>query len=174
MSEPPVALFDTSGSMAFTDDESARRRVELATEVMQGVLAATPRMRVVTFGVQVAELAGIEPGPNLQLPEPAGGTPLDKALGYIAERGWRPNHIVVISDGQPDDRQAAIAAAKALAPVVIDAIYVGPDTDPAAIGFMRVLSLAGGTVHGISGRRSLANPEKLADEIVLRLGGPAQ
>jgi uncharacterized protein YegL len=167
----PVLLLDTSSSMA--SPEGVKRRIDLAADVLQTVLAATPRVRVVTFGVTVAEQIGLEPGPNLKLSEPVGGTPLDLALSFIPQRGWRPDRIIIISDGRPDDTGQALAAARALAPVTIDALFVGDDADKAAIGFMRVLALAGGRC-GVSGLRSLANPQKLAAEIVLRLSGPAR
>jgi hypothetical protein len=172
MPEPrPVILIDCSSSMAL--QEGVKRRIDLAADVLQTVLAATPHVRVVAFGITVAEQIGLEPGPNLKLPEPVGGTPLDLALTYISQRGWRPDRIVVISDGRPDDTGGALTAARALAPVTIDALFVGDDADKAAIGFMRVLALAGGRC-GVSGLRSLADPEKLAAEIVPRLSGPAR
>jgi hypothetical protein len=164
-----VALVDTSGSMA--QREGSRRRIDLLTDVLQQVLTADPTLRVITFGSVPEELTGTEPGRNLQLPEPCGSTALHLALEYVAQ-GPLPIRLVVISDGSPDDPQAALAAAKALAPVIIDAYYVGPDDDRAAIGFMRALSLAGGR-PGVAGLRSLARPEALAAEIRLRLGGPS-
>lgn len=164
-----VALADTSGSMA--QREGSRRRIDLLADVLQQVLTADPAFRIIAFGSVPEELTGTEPGTNLRLPEPCGSTALHLALEHVA-RGPRPTRVVVISDGSPDDPQAALAAAKTLAPITIDAYYVGPDDDRAAIGFMRALSLAGGR-PGVAGLRSLARPEALATEIRLRLGGPS-
>jgi hypothetical protein len=164
-----VALVDTSGSMA--QREGGRRRIDLLTDVLQQALGADPTIRIITFGSAPEELTGTEPGRNLRLPEPCGSTALHLALERVAQ-GPRPSRLVVISDGRPDDPQAALAAAKALAPIIIDAYYVGPDDERAAIGFMRALSLAGGR-PGVAGLRSLARPEALATEIRLRLGGPS-
>jgi hypothetical protein len=161
-----VALVDTSGSMA--QREGSRRRIDLLADVLQQVLAADPAIRIIAFASIPEELTGAEPGRNLRLPEPCGSTALHLAFERAAQ-GPRPNRLVVISDGSPDDPQAALAAAKALAPVIIDAYYVGPDDEHAAIGFMRALSFAGGR-PGVSGLRSLARPEALAAEIRLRLG----
>lgn len=162
-----VALVDTSGSMV--QREGGRRRIDLLADVLQQVLTADPAIRVITFGSVPEELTGVEP--NRRLPEPCGSTALHLALERVAQ-GPHPSRLVVISDGSPDDPPAALVAAKALAPVIIDAYYVGPDDDRAAIGFMRALSLAGGR-PGVAGLRSLARPDALAAEIRLRLGGPS-
>jgi hypothetical protein len=164
-----VALVDISGSMA--QREGSRRRIDLLADVLQQVLTADPVIRITAFGSIPEELTGAEPGRNLRLPEPCGSTALHLALERVAQ-GPCPHRLVVISDGSPDDPQAALAAAKTLAPVIIDAYYVGPDEEPAAIGFMRALSLAGGR-PGVAGLRSLRRPEALAAEIRLRLGGPS-
>jgi hypothetical protein len=164
-------LADISTSMILP--EGARRRCDLLEDVLQRVLAADPTARVIAFGSVPQELPGLEPGANLKLPPPAGSTALHLALEHLAT-GPKPGRITVISDGQPDDPQAALSAARALAPVIVDALYVGADGDRAAIGFMNALRLAGGDARGIAGARSLAKPEALAGEIVLRLSGPSR
>jgi hypothetical protein len=77
----------------------------------------------------------------------------------------------VISDGLPDDRLAALRAARALNPVTIDGLYVGPDDSSDALGFMQTLSLCG-TGRGTVGVRDLKRPEALAGELRVLLGGP--
>jgi hypothetical protein len=168
---PAVILADISTSMVLP--EGSRRRCDLLEDVLQQVLGTDPTARVIAFGSTVQELPGLEPGANLRLPEPAGSTALHLALEHVA-KGPKPSRLVVISDGQPDDPQAALSAARVLAPIIIDAMFVGADGDRAAIGFMNALRLAGGDARGIAGARSLAKPEALADEIVLRLSGPSR
>lgn len=77
----------------------------------------------------------------------------------------------MISDGRPDNSQAALAAARALKPAVISAFYVGPPGDRTALGFMKALALMGG-YGGVAGQRHLAAP--LVAELVLLLAGPAR
>jgi hypothetical protein len=163
-----VILADVSGSMDRI--EGSRRRIDLLQDILRQVLPDVPGARVIAFGSVPTEIHGFEPH-TLGLPPPAGGTALHLALALVT-KGPRPTRIVVVSDGRPDDPQAALTAARALAPLVIDALYAGPDGDSTALGFMRALSFAGGR-PGVSGARSLANSQ-LADELRLRLTGPAR
>ena len=164
-----VILVDVSGSMAFP--EGARRRIDILEDILRQVLPGVPDARVIASSSLAFELVGIEPV-RLSLPPPGGSTALHLALQLVAT-GPRPARIVVVTDGGADDPQAALTAARVLAPVVIDALYAGPDNDAAALGFLRAVSLAGGR-PGLSGHRSLAKPEVLADELRLRLAGPAR
>lgn len=164
-------LVDTSGSMATL--EGTRRRIDILRDVLVMALADAPQARVVAFCSIPMELVGLEPNiTNLKLPEPAGSTALHLALN-LAGRRPKPARIVVISDGQPDDRLAALRAARELNPVRIDALYVGLDDDRDAIGFMQTLALCGKR-GGTVGIRSLKQPEVLANELRLLLGGPAR
>jgi hypothetical protein len=167
-------LLDTSSSMDRRDDDSTLRRIDrlesLLPEALQGALGA----RLVVFGRRVRELTPPEPGAPVRLPEPAGRTPLAQGLRLVA--GWPvpPARVIVISDGEPDDGQAALAAARALRPAIIDALFVGDPGDHTAIRFMRTLALMGGR-PGLSGARSLAAPKALAAELKgLLLTGPAR
>lgn len=73
-----------------------------------------------------------------RVPEPAGGTPLAEGIDFCAQHGAK--RIVVVSDGEPDDPQAALASAKAFGGVV-DIVYVGPEGGPGAV-FMKKLAEA--------------------------------
>jgi hypothetical protein len=165
---PAIVLPDTSGSMGATDiPGTSRRRIDQVVTVLDEVLRAAPDTRVIPFNSTVKELYGLEPGRGLKLPEPMGGTMLDEALRYVAAHPPKPSRLIVISDGMPSCEPAdCFRAARALAPLIIDAIYVGPDGPEgrAPLQFMRTLSLMGGK-RGISGLRSLANPQALANEI---------
>ena len=76
-----------------------------------------------------------------QMPEPGGSTALHLALEYA--RTFSPRHTLVVSDGQPDSETAALVAADRL-PGIIDVLYIGPDSDAAALAFMRKLARTGG------------------------------
>lgn len=162
-----VFLLDVSGSMA-SPASAGQRRIDALQGVLDVVLPGAPGARLICFGSEVEVL---EPG--RRLPEPSGGTALHLALRHLAT-GPRMARIIIISDGIADDPQAALTAARALAPVVIDAFHVGPERDAAALGFLRALTLAGGTGRGIALRHDLAKPKQLADQITLRLSGPAR
>lgn len=128
-----VIVCDCSGSMDSTA-WGGRRKIDVLRAAVADCWCG---QRIVCFsggGVRAA----LRPE---EIPEPAGGTPLDAALASIAPA--RPRHTLVISDGQPDDEAAALAAADRLTGV-IDVLYVGPDGDAAAISFMRRLARAGG------------------------------
>jgi hypothetical protein len=74
------------------------------------------------------------------LPEPNGGTALHLALACAV--GYQPGVTLVISDGQPDNEQHALAQAEQLSGR-IDTLYIGPDGDRAAMDFMRRLARVG-------------------------------
>lgn len=75
------------------------------------------------------------------LPEPFGGTNLAWALEKVAEV-W-PSEVVVISDGLPQDEEAALSAAERV-PGVINVCFVGDDEDHRGAAFMRRLAAVGG------------------------------
>jgi Mg-chelatase subunit ChlD len=166
-----VLLLDCSGSMA--TPEGSRTRLTLLTDAVRQVLPATPGARVVAFASLPQELRGLEPGPALQLPEPSGGTDVAAALDFVGAMQPRPTRVLLLTDGQPDDAQAALNAAKRLAPMIIDSIYIGPDNAIGALGFLRALALAAGTVQGVAIAQSAREPAKLA-QTMLRLTGPAR
>jgi hypothetical protein len=120
-----VILIDASGSMDTL--EGSRTRMALLTDALRLVLPVTPGARVVAFAGMPQELRGLEPGPALRLPEPAGGTDVAAALDFIGAMQPRPSRALLLTDGLPDGAQDAINAAKRLAPMIIDCIYIGPD-----------------------------------------------
>ena len=104
-----------------------------------------------------------------QLPTPNGGTALHWALAAAAVQ--KPSKVIVISDGEPDDQQAAFEAAEEI-PGVIDAIFVGDESDKIAIEFMKKLSrMGGGTVilRNLRDAKQLLAP---AIKSLLQLEGP--
>ena len=134
-SRPTVVLADVSGSMA-SPAWSGRTK----HSVLRDAIAATAqagRHELMAFA------GGVTPSISAaELPPPGGGTALHLALQ--AAIGRDPGRILVISDGEPDDEQAALAAATQFGGVV-DVLYIGPDANAAAMAFLRRLARAG---HG--------------------------
>lgn len=144
-----VVLADVSSSMA--ESAGAVRKID----VLSGALTTVPpTVAIVAFSSFATDIAAGSP-----LPSPAGSTALHLALTHIASRD--PSHVLVISDGHPDDERAALAAADRL-DAKIDVIYCGPDHDRAGLAFMQRLARGGGKVH----RRSFRHePEKIAQTV---------
>jgi hypothetical protein len=158
-----ILLLDTSSSM--TTAIGSRRRIDVLADVLSSVLSTNPSVRLFSFNSTITEL--IEPATNL--PEPGGSTALHRAIDYVAS--LQPALLIVISDGEPDDARAALAAAGNLN-CVIETFYCGDETNRAAIGFLRDLALCS---RGGVGRLKIADltkPKLLADDIRLLLAGP--
>ncbi len=68
--------------------------------------------------------------------DPYGGTAMDAGLKECAR--LNPAKVIVVSDGEPNDPEAALSAAREC-PGVIDMIYVGIDGNKHAIEFMNKL-----------------------------------
>ncbi|OBY87037.1 vWA domain-containing protein [Delftia sp. JD2] len=128
-----VVLADVSGSM----DSLAWGGRSKHSLLGEAIAATAAGHEVLAFAEDVT------PVPNASsLPPASGSTALHLALNAARERN--PGRILVISDGEPDDEVAALAAAKAF-PGVIDVLYIGPDSNAAAMRFLRSLAQAG---HG--------------------------
>jgi hypothetical protein len=172
-SSAPCLLLDVSGSMSHREGESERRRIDLLADALAQTLPAVPGARVLAFSHTVTELTGLEPR-RLRLPEPAGGTDLAAALEAVARLTPRPGRLLLISDGEPDDPTAALQAARALRPMMINALFVGDDRDASAKGFMRALCIAGGDPRSIARQLKLARPADVAKAATLLLRGPGR
>lgn len=127
-----LVLADVSGSMS----ESAGTTSKY--EVLQKALgyALSPTDTLIAFAATPERVAG-----PTELPRPSGGTALHLALGEAA--GEHPARTLVISDGKPDDEEAAMEAARTC-PGIINVIFCGPDDDTEAIAFLRRLAAVGG------------------------------
>lgn len=148
-----VALLDVSSSMA----EQAGSRTKI--EILRDALANAPPALLIAFSSTPIEIASAA-----DLPAPNGGTALHLALDLAGvERPWRT---LVISDGQPDSEDAALAAARRITGS-IDVIYCGPDSDTNARAFlMRLARTGGGRYVGHDLRH---NPLALAPAVRLML-----
>ena len=123
-------LADISGSM----DESvgATTKYALLHKALSDPSLDWTHQQLIAFNSIVETVSH----PSL-LPQPSGSTALHRAILHIVPN--RPIYTLVISDGQPDDKQACFAAADQLTGV-IDVLYIGSDTDFEAIAFMRMLA----------------------------------
>jgi|SRR4051812_28804569 len=160
-----IILADTSGSMAFPVTAD-KRRIDVLRTILATILPAAPGTALAAFSDAVVPL---EPGQIL--PEPSGSTALHLALEHV--RAMQPEHVIVVSDGEPNDKTAAIAAARALG-CRISTYYCGEESNRAATSFLRTLALC--SRHGV-GRALLGDlrkPEKLAGELRLLLAGPSR
>lgn len=135
-SDEVLVVCDLSGSMVESIgglNVSKFRHLEIA---VADIRKRFPKIRVIGFHSIAFEINS----PNLPLP--TGGTDLARALDFA--RQWKPRKTIIISDGLPDDPDAAQGSANRLTGVV-DTIYCGPDGHP-AIEFLRSLSNStGGT-----------------------------
>ena len=162
MTTTSVILLDVSSSMS-RPVAGGQRRIDVLAAILKNVV--TPDVRLIAFNDSVFALEHGQP-----LPEPDGSTALHLALDHASRLS--PRRVIVISDGQPDDGEMAIAAARSLC-CVINTFHCGDETDRGAVAFMKRLSLLS---RGGVGRPQIANlhkPEKLAGELRLLLAAPA-
>ncbi|MFG0229454.1 vWA domain-containing protein [Achromobacter sp. 413638] len=136
---PTVVLADVSGSMESPAWGGRTKHAVLREAIAQTLLS--DRHELMAFAGHVTPLSSAE-----NLPQPGGSTALDRALLAAIQRA--PGRILVISDGEPNDEDAALAAAAQFGGV-IDVLYIGPDSNAAAMRFLQRLALAGhGRYHG--------------------------
>ncbi|MEQ9883242.1 vWA domain-containing protein [Pectobacterium brasiliense] len=148
---PLIILADVSPSM----DELAwgrRRRIDLLRESVDALLRQhTDPIRIIAFaGEPDDSVETIPPHPQ------RGGTAMHLAIDCAAK--FNPRATLIISDGQPDDEDLAIAAAHAL-PGRIDTLYIGPDISISAVRFMRRLAEVGCGRHSAN---DISNTSPLA------------
>lgn len=124
-----VVLADVSASMG--DSVGSRRRID----VLREALAGAPPARLIAFASEPVEVDG-----PAHLPSPAGSTALHLALDLAAT--LRPVRTLVVSDGEPDSEELALAAAEHV-PGTIDVVYCGPEENQRARDFLARLARAG-------------------------------
>jgi len=154
---------------SWTSHGTGPRRIDRLAKVLDYVLRRV-RLRALVCFSDVPEEVTLRG--RVLLPEPSGGTALHLALDYVGGMVPPPERVIVLSDGSPNDVGLALAAGRRLAPMVIDAYYVGADGDRLALQFMADLAACGGA-GGKSGVFDLAEPELVGEAVVLRLTGPA-
>jgi hypothetical protein len=122
-----VILADISASMG-GPAWGGQRKIDVLRQAVAGAMQQT--------GAQLVAFSGT-PRRVSSVPEPEANTNLAAALRYVKDMD--PGVTLVISDGLPDNEAAALAVARTFRGA-IDVLYIGPETDTAAIAFMRRLA----------------------------------
>lgn len=141
-----VILADVSGSMA------GARIARLGDELRR--LWPEINARLLAFSFEARWVDG-----PAGLPRPMGNTDLEAAL-LLAASVW-PSEVIVISDGLPDDQDAAIRAANQV-PGIISVLFVGDDGDVEGAAFMRRLAAVGG---GVMVHKDIAKHLAIGDDL---------
>lgn len=164
-----VILADISESMSERDavrgERMPPRRIDRLAKVLDYLLVRIRVRSLICFSDLPVEVPLVG---RVQLPEPAGSTGLDVALRHVADLVPKPRRCIVISDGMPNSVSAALEAARALSPMILDAYYVGPDALDYALRFMADLAAAGAP-GGKSGNFDMTDPVLLGSELHRRL-----
>ena len=145
-------LVDTSSSMhGSTSDYSQTRKIDALRKVVQE-LSQTIACPMLQFASDCELVI------DGRIREPMGSTNLTFAIHDAQRRGAQ--HLIVISDGQPDSEASALQAARAFARP-IDVFYVGPAGDYGAQFLAKLARASGGQSQTIS----LAQTKQLTSAI---------
>lgn len=152
----PMLLIDTSGSM---DDILAdgKTRINATRDTVRELTKGgeTP-VKMIGFG-------GYEAQVITSIPNACGGTPLASAIDLAKQQG--ASHVIVISDGMPNDQRGALESAARFGGK-IDVIFIGNKGEPGEQFLKQLSESTGGTeFHG-----DLTAPKELADKIAGLLG----
>ncbi len=129
-------LLDCSASMREDAGEGKTK-----WEALRSLLPQFGPARRFAFGSRCLETAA--------LPQPNGSTDMADAFATLKRAGIR--HAVLITDGEPDDENAALREARGLR---LDIFYVGPPPAPPFLA--RLAKATGGTAHTSSLRDAAA------------------
>jgi|SRR5215469_8123417 len=162
-----IILADCSASMSEMSGD--QRRIAALQQALAEVRRDLPEAEVWCFNSVCFR------SPDGHLPEPTGGTEVALAIRTISLR--MPKKLVVISDGLPISTRSMDAAGDALLAArnlacEISTIFVGDEEDYAAIAFMRQLAWCSSDGIGSARVLTLAQPKRLAHEVVLLLSAP--
>lgn len=142
VSADAVIIVDTSGSMYTNDSRGSKSRYDVALQELAQLQAHMPgKLAILAFSDDCIFVPGGQP------PFLGGGTDLAGALRFAKVADVPGMRFIVISDGQPDDEQAALAEA-AKYQNRIDTIFVGPENDwHGGRAFLERLAAASGGQH---------------------------
>jgi Mg-chelatase subunit ChlD len=135
-----VVIVDVSGSMDARDSRGRKSRYDVALEELAALQKALPgKVAVIAFSASAVFVPGGRP-PFLGM-----STDLAGALQFakIADVPSGDMRFFIISDGEPDDRDAALQVAKTYHNR-IDTIYTGPEAYPTGRAFLQQLAAAAG------------------------------
>lgn len=158
-------LLDYSGSMGDPLDgkwsiTSFTRKADALQAIVKGLNDQGINLPMVGFG-GFATHGGIKF--VTAVPEPEGMTPLAEGIEFCTRE--HAEHLIVISDGEPDDKRAALKAGEDFGGP-IDVFYVGPDGGPGAA----FLALLCNTTGGQYAPADLAETKQLETKIRGLLG----
>ena len=124
-------LLDTSYSMEapveYQDGQPIR-----AIDNLRKLAEQFKQLRKFSFSSQVQEIGS-------WIPEPSGGTDLANAFRYLKQQGCK--HVVLLTDGQPDDEESTLQEAIGLK---VDVYYIGKGETPDFL--LRLAKQCGGSV----------------------------
>lgn len=152
-----LLLVDCSGSMA-EGIAAGGRKIDALRKVV-ATLQETHKVPIAAFGVRApgqVEVVDV-------IPDPQGGTPVDLAIDFAKAQG--ANHIVMVTDGQPNDRGTAFASARTFGGA-IDVFYIGDGRDGGAQFAAELAEMTGGKC----GVTDLGKPKELSATIAGLLG----
>ena len=153
-----LLMVDCSGSMA-TTTRTGKRRIDVLRDITV-TLRQTRKFPLAAFGVRCqGQVEVID-----TIPEPQGSTPLDLAIIFAKDQG--ANHLLVVTDGEPNSEEAAFDAARAFGGP-IDTFFVG-DPGGRAPKFLAELSAMTGGTASVSDLGTGA--KVLTSKILLALG----
>lgn len=136
LSADTIILVDTSGSMASTDGDSQTRYDRACQELTKLQANLAGRIAVIAFS------SGPQFCPG-GVPTFFGfGTNVAEVLKYVYVADGVVDRFILISDGHPDDEQAALDKAKKFT-TKIDTVYIGPEGGHGQ-GFLKRLAAASG------------------------------
>jgi len=137
-SDTVVVICDTSSSMLSYVGSSKKSKLDMLKDALTDIMNNFPKVQAYAFSNMVWKINRDE----VQALKAYGTTRLDAAFQHIAP--LKPRKTILISDGCPNNRDAATAMAAALTGT-IDIIFCGPETDTTAIQFMEsICKLSGG------------------------------
>lgn len=134
-SDACVVCADTSSSMAEVA-RGAERKIDMLRSALASVAAGSPGLRCIMFGGHTAWASPADVGAW----QASGSTPLHAALDLA--NTLSPRQTLVITDGHPDDADAALAVARQLSGR-IDVLFIGPTSDHVGQEFCRRLARIG-------------------------------
>jgi Mg-chelatase subunit ChlD len=135
-----VVIVDLSGSMQAKDSRDRQQRYLVAFQELERLQHDLPgKIAVIGF----ADTAQFFPGGKPVMGLCGGSTNLAGALDFARMADAPGIRFVVISDGEPNDREAALKAARKFKGK-IDVIFVGPSDRPHGRKFLEQLAAASG------------------------------
>ena len=116
-----IDICDCSGSMSTHDSRDNQSRYDVACQELAALQAKRPGKHMI---ISFSSWPQFRPGGHL--PDPSGSTDLAGALKFARLADLDGMQFFVISDGQPDSEQDAMAEAQQFKQK-ISCIYVGPE-----------------------------------------------